>query len=151
MPVLTGMVLDRAQAGSLNPLLSIDGYQVAAIYPYTASDTPRAERGARSYTADISVPAQRALTGMQVPSYFEDFYFRVHLLPGRINLGSLASEQSRTIEVWNARLTPNNLASITATGEKVRQQLGWVPQHADLHEMVETALDWERYLMRRNR
>ena len=42
-------------------------------------------------------------------------------------------------------------ASITATGEKVRQQLGWVPQHADLHEMVETALDWERYLMRRNR
>jgi UDP-glucose 4-epimerase len=42
-------------------------------------------------------------------------------------------------------------ASITATGEKVRQQLGWVPQHADLHEMVQTALDWERYLMRRNR
>ena len=116
MPVLTGMVLDRAQAGSLNPLLSIDGYQVAAIYPYTASDTPRAERGERSYTANISVPAQRALTGMRVPSYFEDYYFRVHLLPGRINLGSLASEQSRTIEVWNARLTPNNLASITATG-----------------------------------
>ena len=42
-------------------------------------------------------------------------------------------------------------ASITATGEKVRQQLGWVPQHADLHEMVQTALDWERYLLRRNR
>jgi UDP-glucose 4-epimerase len=42
-------------------------------------------------------------------------------------------------------------ASITATGEKVRQQLGWVPQHADLQEMVQTALDWERYLLRRNR
>ncbi|MBN9305788.1 MAG: UDP-glucose 4-epimerase GalE [Devosia sp. 67-54] len=42
-------------------------------------------------------------------------------------------------------------ASITATGEKVRQQLGWVPQHADLREMVQTALDWERYLQRRNR
>jgi UDP-glucose 4-epimerase len=42
-------------------------------------------------------------------------------------------------------------ASITATGEKVRAQLGWVPQHASLREMVQTALDWERYLMTRNR
>ena len=65
MPVLTGMVLDRAQAGSLNPLLSIDGYQVAAIYRYTASDSPRAENGARSYATNITVPAQRALTGIQ--------------------------------------------------------------------------------------
>ena len=127
MPVLTGMVLDRAQAGSLNPLLSIDGYQVAAIYPYTASDSPRAENGARSYATDITVPAQRALTGIQVPSYFEDYYFRVHLLPGRINLGSLASEQSRTIEVWNARLTPNTLASLTATGAEGMTLIGPAP------------------------
>jgi UDP-glucose 4-epimerase len=42
-------------------------------------------------------------------------------------------------------------ASITATGEKIRQALGWVPRHDDLREMVSTALDWERYLMTRNR
>jgi len=42
-------------------------------------------------------------------------------------------------------------ASITATGEAIRKQLGWVPAHADLREMVQTALDWERYLMTRNR
>jgi UDP-glucose 4-epimerase len=42
-------------------------------------------------------------------------------------------------------------ASITATGEAIRKQLGWVPAHADLHEMVQTALDWERYLITRNR
>jgi UDP-glucose 4-epimerase len=42
-------------------------------------------------------------------------------------------------------------ASITATGEKIRQTLGWVPKHDDLREMVGTALDWERYLMTRNR
>jgi UDP-glucose 4-epimerase len=41
-------------------------------------------------------------------------------------------------------------ASITATGEEVRRQLGWVPQHDDLGEIVRTALEWERYLMRRN-
>ncbi len=116
MPVLTGAVLDRAQAGSLNSRLSFDGNLVAPLYPYTASDTPRAERGTRSHAAGIPVPAQRVLTGMRVPSYFEDYYFRVHLLPGRIHLGSLASEQSRAIEVWNARLTPNTLTALTATG-----------------------------------
>ncbi len=42
-------------------------------------------------------------------------------------------------------------AAITATGEKVRKLLGWVPQHDSLTEMVSTAIDWERYLMRRNR
>jgi UDP-glucose 4-epimerase len=42
-------------------------------------------------------------------------------------------------------------ASITATGEKVRSLLGWVPKHDDLREMVSTALDWERYLITRNR
>ncbi|KKB07852.1 UDP-glucose 4-epimerase GalE [Devosia chinhatensis] len=42
-------------------------------------------------------------------------------------------------------------ASITATGEKVRQLLGWAPQHDDLREIVETAYAWERHLMTRNR
>lgn len=42
-------------------------------------------------------------------------------------------------------------ASITATGEKVRALLGWVPQHDDLTEIVETAYAWERHLMTRNR
>lgn len=42
-------------------------------------------------------------------------------------------------------------ASITATGQKIRSTLGWVPAHDDLREMVSTALDWERWLMTRNR
>ena len=42
-------------------------------------------------------------------------------------------------------------ASITATGEKVRSLLGWVPQHDDLTEIVESAYAWERHLMTRNR
>ncbi|KKB76935.1 UDP-glucose 4-epimerase [Devosia soli] len=46
---------------------------------------------------------------------------------------------------------PGDPASITATGEKVRSLLGWVPQHDDLEEIVETAYAWERHLMTRNR
>ena len=42
-------------------------------------------------------------------------------------------------------------ASITATGEKVRKLLGWVPQHDDLTEIVTSAYAWEKHLMVRNR
>ncbi|MFC3704207.1 UDP-glucose 4-epimerase GalE [Devosia honganensis] len=45
---------------------------------------------------------------------------------------------------------PGDPASITATGEKVRQMLGWMPRHDDLDEIVETAYAWERYLATRN-
>ena len=37
-------------------------------------------------------------------------------------------------------------AAVTATGEKVRELLGWTPAHDDLREMVSTALEWEQYL-----
>jgi UDP-glucose 4-epimerase len=42
-------------------------------------------------------------------------------------------------------------ASVTATGEKARQLLGWVPRLNDLTTIVDTALAWERHLMVRNR
>jgi len=46
---------------------------------------------------------------------------------------------------------PGDPDSITATGQKVRQLLGWVPQHDDLHEIVASAYEWERHLITRNR
>lgn len=127
MPVLIGAVLKAAQAGSLNPLLSPDGNSIAAIYPYTESDTPRAYSGPTVQATDVVVPAQRQLTAMQVPSYFEDYYFRVHLLPNRISLGSLASEQSRTIEVWNAYLTSKTLTEIQIQNGEGMSLLGPSP------------------------
>jgi len=42
-------------------------------------------------------------------------------------------------------------ASIVAKADKVRQVLGWKPQHDDLTEIVDAALKWERYLATRNR
>jgi UDP-glucose 4-epimerase len=42
-------------------------------------------------------------------------------------------------------------ASVVAKADKVRELLGWQPQHADLEEIVRAAYDWEKYLMTRNR
>lgn len=46
---------------------------------------------------------------------------------------------------------PGDPASVTATGQKARELLGWVPQHDSLSEIVQSAYDWERHLMVRNR
>jgi UDP-glucose 4-epimerase len=46
---------------------------------------------------------------------------------------------------------PGDPASVTATGQKARELLGWVPQHDDLTEIVESAYAWERHLVTRNR
>jgi UDP-glucose 4-epimerase len=42
-------------------------------------------------------------------------------------------------------------ASIVARADKVRQLLGWQPAHDDLKEIVDAAMNWERYLATRNR
>lgn len=42
-------------------------------------------------------------------------------------------------------------ASVVAKADKVRQVLGWKPAHEDLKEIVDAAMNWERYLATRNR
>jgi UDP-glucose 4-epimerase len=46
---------------------------------------------------------------------------------------------------------PGDPASVTATGQKARELLGWVPQHDDLNEIVQSAYAWEQHLVTRNR
>jgi UDP-glucose 4-epimerase len=40
--------------------------------------------------------------------------------------------------------------AIVASADKARKVLGWQPQHEDLDFIVDTALNWERHLQRRN-
>jgi UDP-glucose 4-epimerase len=41
-------------------------------------------------------------------------------------------------------------AQIVAKADRIRQELGWRPRHANLNEIVEQALSWEKSLKRRN-
>ena len=41
-------------------------------------------------------------------------------------------------------------AAIVASNDRIRAELGWVPQHDDLSEIVAQALDWERRLHNRD-
>ncbi|MDB5511666.1 MAG: galE [Enterovirga sp.] len=46
---------------------------------------------------------------------------------------------------------PGDPAAIIAKADRIRAELGWVPQHDDLDAIVAQALAWERHLANRNR
>lgn len=50
------------------------------------------------------------------PSFFEDYYFRIHLIPKAFDLGNVFSDQTRDFSVWNAYMTPKLLATLTSSG-----------------------------------
>ncbi len=55
----------------------------------------------------------------------------------------------KNIEARTSPRRPGDPASIVADSSKIREQLGWRPQHADLEGIVRQALAWEEQLPRR--
>mgnify|MGYP001494687887 CR=1 FL=1 len=54
----------------------------------------------------------REIDGELRHSFFSDYYFRVHVVPNRINVGNLLVDMSDDVYVWNAYPQPKNLALI---------------------------------------
>ncbi len=56
----------------------------------------------------------------------------------------------KSIDARDAPRRAGDPPALVAGADKVRSALGWQPQHNDLDAIVESALAWERHLMRRN-
>lgn len=59
---------------------------------------------------------EQNFTGYKAPSFLDDYYYRVHILPGILPLGNLLSAQVRNVEVWSAHFEPKLLSSVTQVG-----------------------------------
>ncbi len=59
----------------------------------------------------IVEPEQRSI-GPALRTSFDDWYYRLHVLPLRIDLGNLVTNQVRYVQVWNAYLQPQTLNSV---------------------------------------
>ena len=46
----------------------------------------------------------REIQCFKTQSYFDDFYNRIHIAPSILELGNIASEQTQSVNVWNAYL-----------------------------------------------
>jgi hypothetical protein len=60
----------------------------------------------------IEVPEQRS-SGPQQRTSFDDWYYRIHVLPLRIDLGNLVTNQVRYVQIWNAFLQQQTLSSVS--------------------------------------
>ncbi|WKB54387.1 hypothetical protein [Eleftheria terrae] len=92
----------------------ISGYRPVR-YPFAAADSVSPLAGTRGEARPISEPHRR-LAGVRVPSFADDWYHRIHLLPPRIDLGNVISPIERRLEVWNAHLQEQTVLAIEATG-----------------------------------
>lgn len=96
-----------------NPFVSIDldGAMDEKWYPYHESVLANVP----VFTLDKHFPIEahgRSIECFKTKSFFDDYYNRIHIAPSTLALGNIASEQSQTVLVWNAHLTPKTLLGI---------------------------------------
>jgi len=119
MALFTGITVSSPRSGELNihltPVLNRFALDYWPARPQPLSSTRNAHGAVTArYAPARPTVTTRAGAGV-APSYFRDYYNRVHLRPANIALGNVLSSQSRQIEVWNAHLSPSALGSIAAT------------------------------------
>lgn len=103
----------RNEALSDNPRISSDLEAYTEVTPqfdfYGQSPSPQAPapvfRGAKT--------EKWGIVGAALPSFKGDFYERIHLFPSRMDLGTVANNQTRILSVWNAHVgTPATLNAL---------------------------------------
>lgn len=113
-----------AYAGSLpaSPLQTDEfGYIADELHQYGLDYWPphvstvlNAPAGFYNLLLPVSPDNIRGYAGSLARGYERDLYHRVHIIPNSINIGTVAAEQFRTVEVWNAQLMVNTLTAIVA-------------------------------------
>ncbi len=63
----------------------------------------------------LALASVDAKTGKSLTDFDALWYNRVHILPSRINVGNLTSQQVRAIEIFNAYFVPVTLEDVVAT------------------------------------
>jgi hypothetical protein len=117
MVALAGNKSSGDQHPTHNPRLSSDNTTYAPwVYPGPVSSTHSYAMPHSPATRVLAAAFPRALVGIKEPTYRDDLYYRIHVIPNRIDLGNLLTTQTRTVEVWNAYDTPQLLSSIGVSG-----------------------------------
>ena len=98
-----GQVTNDRNYPEINPALSNDnnafGQRMFDPAPFD-SETRKAQGPRNPFR--ITPANLWAIPGQQAPNFFDDFYNRIHVLPLKIDLQTIASSQTREVSVWNA-------------------------------------------------
>jgi hypothetical protein len=87
------------------------GYPLDYVYPFHVS-APSGEV-MRTTVANLAISAlTRTINTYIVPSFIQDFYFRIHISQYSIDTGNLIEAQQYAVEVWNAWYVAKELLEI---------------------------------------
>lgn len=99
--VTANLLAGRTYAGG--PVL--DGYERQPTALSSVSVTP--------YPGPVST---ETFGGVVASSFINDWYYRIHVIPGRLDLGNLVSDQGQDIYLWNAFFEDKAFTAFSATG-----------------------------------
>lgn len=82
----------------------------------TQAQTAERSINGDTHTDGVSTPQpKQALTGSVYRDFSQLWYNHIHILPSRIDVGNLVSNQTRSIEVFNGYFTTQTLDSVAGT------------------------------------
>lgn len=111
MAVLAGTILNSCLASAGGRITS-DIAVYSMLYQPSAHEPPSTPAGGVNRT--VAQAFTRQIDGVKLRSYVDDFYYRIHVIPARLDLGNVASAQVVPAVVWNAYFSSKNLTSIEA-------------------------------------
>ena len=92
-----------------------------ALTPLPTPLTALALAGGLAVAVEGAEPAPIAPfveSGVSLRTSFEDWYYRIHVIPAALALGNVAGDLAREITVWNAYLSPVTLEGATLTADQ---------------------------------
>ena len=100
----------------------------------------------------------RAIDGIRAGAFIDDYYYRIHISPSRLDLGNVVSAQTSPVFLWNAFLEPRTLNDISGLDEGIQvsgqpatpllfpalKELTWqVTVTPDGQPVLDTVVAWE--------
>ena len=126
MALLTGWLAMSALGGIVNPSLTPAlGSYIVPAWPPGQSQTSHLSPVALVTAWPVST-TPRALQGWRAQAFSDDWYYRIHVRPARLDMGNIVSAQTRTVRVWNAYFVPQTLNAVTG----LQEGLALTPPHA---------------------
>ena len=114
-------------------MAKINGYKISLGAPAQIKDTAYLDGLVTYRGANSRLVAQNAITDGQIhvrniknqtlgaqayviPNYYSDLYKRIIVIPHTVNLGSISTDQTFKIQVWNANKSAVKLLSVSVVG-----------------------------------
>jgi len=102
MTALSAAILTGSEYGAVNGAITtdLDTYDVSTMWPFGASLMSGTLRGL--LVAGSQVQPAIALNGSIQPTYFQDYYNRIHIVPKEVNFGNINERKSTLLNIFNA-------------------------------------------------